>query len=165
MSAKETMLHLVCGKIAAGKSTLVARLGERPGTLVVAEDHWLARLYPDEQTCLADYVRNATRLRSAISPHLIDLLRAGMSVVLDFPANTLANRTWMRTLFETAGVEHTLHYLDVPDDVCKARLRERNARGEHDFTVTDEQFDLFTSYFVEPRPEEGFNLIVYRSGA
>lgn len=165
MSTKEAMLHLVCGKIAAGKSTLVARLGECPGTLVVAEDHWLARLYPNEQTCLADYVRNATRLKSAMGPHLIDLLRAGLSVVLDFPANTLANRTWMRSLFEAAGARHTLHYLDVPDAVCKARLRERNARGEHDFTVTDEQFDLFTSYFVEPRPEEGFNLIVHRPSA
>lgn len=100
-----------------------------------------------------------------MGPHLIDLLRAGMSVVLDFPANTLGNRTWMRTLFEMAGAKHTLHYLDVPDDVCKARLRERNMRGEHDFTVTDEQFDLFTSYFVEPSPEEDFNLIVYRPRA
>lgn len=162
MSAPLATLHLVCGKIAAGKSTLTARLGQEPGTLVVAEDHWLARLYPGEQTCLADYARNAARLRDAMEPHIVALLRLGISVVLDFPANTIASRAWMRTLFEAAGVAHQLHVGDVPDAVCKARLRRRNAEGTHDFTVTEADFDLFSRYFVPPAPEEGFTLVVHR---
>jgi len=162
MPAQEPVLHLVCGKIAAGKSTLTASLGAHPGTIVVAEDRWLARLYPDEQTCLADYARHSARLRSVMGPHVVDLLRAGLSVVLDFPANTVANRDWMRTLFEDAGVAHRLHYLDVADDVCKARLRARNASGAHDFTVTDAQFELFTQYFAAPTPDEGFDVILHR---
>ncbi|MCJ2092840.1 MULTISPECIES: AAA family ATPase [unclassified Methylobacterium] len=162
MPAQEPVLHLVCGKIAAGKSTLTAGLGAHPGTIVVAEDRWLARLYPDAQTGLADYVRHSARLRSVMGPHVVDLLRAGLSVVLDFPANTLASRAWMRTLFEEAGVAHRLHSLDVSDDVCKARLRARNASGTHDFTVTDAEFELFTQYFVAPTPEEGFNVILHR---
>ena len=162
MATHVATLHLVCGKIAAGKSTLTAHLAQNPGTLVVAEDHWLARLYPGEQTCLADYARNAARLRDAMGPHIVALLRLGISVVLDFPANTVASRAWMRTLFEAAGVAHQLHVLDVPDGICKDRLRRRNAEGTHDFTVTDVDFDLFTRYFVPPAPEEGFNLIVHR---
>ena len=31
----------------------------------------------------------------------------------------------------SAGAAHRLHFLDVPDDVCKARLRQRNAAGTH----------------------------------
>ncbi|CCE00119.1 ATP-binding protein [Bradyrhizobium sp. STM 3809] len=162
MSPSQPMLHLVCGKIAAGKSTLVAELGRRPATVVVAEDDWLAQLYPGEQASLADYVRNSSRLRAVMGPHVVALLRAGVSVVLDFPANTLASRGWMRGLFEAAGVPHRLHHLDVPDAVCKARLRARNAAGEHAFNVTDEEFDLFTSYFVAPTPEEGFDVVVHR---
>ena len=162
MSSHEPTLHLVCGKIAAGKSTLVTRLGQLPGTVVVREDAWLARLYPGEQNSLADYVRNSTRLRSAMAPHLIDLLRSGLSVVLDFPANTPASRAWMRTLFEGAGCAHRLHFLDVPDDVCKARLRRRNASGEHEFTVSDEEFDLFTSHFVPPSADEAFEVVLHR---
>jgi predicted kinase len=158
----EPTLHLICGKIAAGKSTLTARLGALPDTIVVSEDEWLARLYPGEQNSLADYVRNAGRLRSAMAPHLVALLRAGTSLVLDFPANTPASRAWMRTLFEEAGVAHQLHHLDVPDEICKARLRERNASGKHQFTVTDEQFDLFTSHFSAPEAHESFNVIVHR---
>jgi predicted kinase len=162
MSMAPATLHLVYGKIAAGKSTLTARLGQEPGTLVVAEDHWLARLYPGAQTCLDDYARNAARLRDAMGPHIVSLLRLGVSVVLDFPANTVASRSWMRTLFEAAGVAHTLHVLDVPDAVCKARLRQRNAEGTHAFTVTEAEFDLFARYIVPPAPEEGFELVVHR---
>jgi predicted kinase len=161
MSPNKPTLHLVCGKIAAGKSTLVTELGRLPSTVVVREDHWLARLYPGEQNSLADYVRNSTRLRSAIAPHLVDLLRSGLSIVLDFPANTPSSRAWMRTLFEGAGCAHRLHYLDVADEVCKARVRRRNESGEHEFTVSDDDFELFTSHFVPPSANEGFEVVLH----
>ena len=90
--------------------------------------------------------------------HIVQVLRQGVSVVLDFPANTPASRQWMRGLFERAGVGHRLHFLDVPDDVCKARLRARNAAGTHAFNASDAEFDLFTSYFVPPSPAEGFRI-------
>ncbi|TCU11232.1 AAA family ATPase [Rhizobium sullae] len=162
MFSHETTLHFLCGKIASGKSTLSTELGAGPSTIVVREDHWLARLYPGEQKTLADYVRNSTRLRDAMAGLLVDLLRTGLSVVLDFPGNTPSQRAWMRTLFVEAGCAHRLHYLDVPDEVCKARLHGRNTSGKHEFSVSDEDFDLFTSYFVPPSPDEAFNLLVHR---
>jgi predicted kinase len=155
----EPTLHLVCGKIASGKSTLVSEFGRAPGTVVVREDFWLARLYPGEQNSLADYVRHSTRLRSAMAPLLVDMLRSGLSVALDFPANTPGSRAWMRTLFEGAGCAHRLHYLETPDDLCKARLRRRNESGEHEFLVSEEDFDLFTSRFVPPAADEAFEIV------
>ena len=149
-------LHMICGKIAAGKSTLAARLAARPGTIRISEDAWLACLYKDEQKTLEDYVRNSRRLREAMGDHVVALLEAGLSVVLDFPANTPASRQWMRSLFERAGADHRLHFLDVPDEVCKARLRARNAVGTHAFNASDAEFDLFTRYFVPPSADEGF---------
>ncbi len=149
-------LHMICGKIAAGKSTLAARLAERPGTIRISEDAWLACLYRDEQKTIEDYVRNSRRLREVMGDHVVALLKAGLSVVLDFPANTPASRQWMRSLFERADADHRLHFLDVPDEVCKARLRARNAAGTHAFNASDAEFDLFTSYFVPPSAEEGF---------
>lgn len=162
MSSNEPTLHFLCGKIAAGKTTLSNELGEGGNTVVVREDHWLARLYPGEQNTLADYVRNSTRLRAAMTGLLVDLLRTGMSVVLDFPGNTPNQRAWMRSLFEEAGCAHRLHYLDVPNEVCKARLHQRNMSGLHEFEVSDEEFDLFTSHFVPPSADEAFNVVVHR---
>ena len=43
-----TTLFLLCGKIAAGKSTLARRLAERPATLLIAMDHWMSLLFPIE---------------------------------------------------------------------------------------------------------------------
>ncbi|WP_136659320.1 ATP-binding protein [Nitratireductor sp. XY-223] len=153
------VLHLLCGKIASGKSTLTRKLGDAPRTVVISEDVWLAALFSDEMTSVSDYVRCSAKLRDAIGPHVVSVLKAGTSVVLDFPANTVANRAWMRGIFETADVPHQLHYLDVPDDVCKARLHERNRGGEHAFAVTEAQFLRITQHFAAPTAEEGFNVV------
>ena len=161
MSEEETTLHLLVGKICAGKSTLAAALGRAPRTVVVSEDAWLSALFGDEMQTVADYVRCAAKLRAAMEPHLIALLRVGLSVVLDFPANTPATRGWMRGLFETAGCAHRLHFLDVTDDICKLRLQQRNAEGTHAFTVSEEEFDRISSHFVAPSDDEGFEILVY----
>lgn len=152
-------LYLLCGKIASGKSTLSAALAAQSGGVTIAEDAWLAQLYADELNSVADYVRCAAKLRNALKPHVISLLRAGVSVVLDFPANTLSNREWMMSLIVESGAEHQLHYLKAEDELCKSRLRARNAAGQHDFAASDAQFELITRYFVEPRDEEGFNIV------
>jgi predicted kinase len=53
-----------------------------------------------------------------------------------------------------------LHWLDVPDEVCRERLHRRNAEGTHDFAgVSDVQFDLITSRFEPPAPEEGLEVV------
>lgn len=154
-------LHLLCGKIASGKSTLATALAAQPGHIKISEDRWLATLYAGEMTSVADYVRCAEKLRQAMGPHVVALLQAGVSVVLDFPANTLANRQWMRSLITASGAAHRLHFIDVSDEICKARLHARNAEGDHDFAATDAQFELITRHFVPPDEQEGFTLIRY----
>ena len=158
-------LYLLCGKVAAGKSALAQRLATRPGTLLISEDHWTSHLYADDLKTMDDYGRYSARLRAAMGPHIIDILRQGLSIVLDSPANTVRNRNWMRSLIDQAGVAHELHVLDVPDTICKQRLRERNAGGKHPFQVSEEEYDLIASYFVPPEPSEGFNVIVHTVAA
>ena len=154
-----SVLHMGCGKIGAGKSTLAKQLAAVPHTVVICEDDWLAQLYPDELRGLEDYARSARRLRAAMAGHIEDLLKAGISVVLDFPSNTVATRLWVRQIFEKAGASHQLHFLDISDEVCKSRLRARNLSGEHPFETTDAQFDQITSYFEAPTQVEAFNVI------
>lgn len=158
MSPDTPTLHLMCGLPASGKSTLSATLGAQPRTIVIAEDDWLAPLFGDQMSTLADYVRCAAKLRAVMAPHVAALLQAGTHVVLDFPANTPQTRVWMRDLIAQTGAAHVLHLLDVPPEVCKARLRARNASGEHAFAATDEQFDRIAALFVPPSVDEGFSI-------
>lgn len=158
-AADGATLHLLCGKIGAGKSTLSQQLAAKPGRVLISEDAWLATLHPGEIHSIADYLQRAAALRSVLTDHLRALLQAGVSVVLDFPFNTPATRAWAREVFLPMGAAHQLHFLDVADEVCKARLRARNARGEHPFQASDEEFEQITRHFVAPAREEGFVVI------
>ncbi|WP_409350647.1 AAA family ATPase [Variovorax sp. Sphag1AA] len=100
-------------------------------------------------------------MRGAMAGHIEALLTAGTSVVLDFPSNTIATRAWARGIFEGVAATHRLHFLDVPDEVCKARLRARNLSGEHPFETTDAEFDQITGHFVPPTADEGFNVVFH----
>jgi predicted kinase len=152
---------MICGKVAAGKSTLAARLAKSPATILISEDHWTSRLFKDELKTVADYARYSRRLRDAMGPHVVTLLTAGFSVVLDFPANAPAQRKWMCGLFEEAGAAHRLHFLDASNEVCLERLHQRNAAGSHEFAVSDAEFEEITRYFVPPADAEGFEVTVY----
>ena len=162
MTTPRPTLHLLCGKIGAGKSTLAGQLAARPATVLISEDHFNATLFPDELKTIDDYTRYSARVRAAMGPHVVALLKAGLSVVLDFQANTLVSRRWMRTLIDDAAAAHELHFLDIPDETCLRRLRARNAAGEHPYQVRDADYALFTRYFAPPTPEEGFNIVVHR---
>ncbi|QDZ08238.1 ATP-binding protein [Sphingomonas panacisoli] len=154
-------LHVLTGKIAAGKSTRARALVEEAGGMVLSEDAWLSTLYPGEIADLADYRRSSERLRAAIAPLIVEMVRRGQAVILDFPANTVASRAWMKALADDAGVTATLHFLDPPDDECRARMHARNASGEHPYHVDDATFDQFTAHFVAPTDVEGFAIIRY----
>ena len=155
-------LHLLCGKIASGKSTLAKTLVAEHAAILLSEDTWLAQLYPGEILSIADYLRCAQRIRGVLGPLVINLLESGVNVVLDFPANTLANREWLLGLALAAKVPHRLHYLELDDATCRARLHARNARGDHDFAATDAEFDLITRHFCVPSEAEGLVIEVHR---
>lgn len=163
MSNTSPTLHLLCGKIASGKSTLTAQLGSLDGTIVIAEDDWLSALYSEEMSSMSDYVRCTSKLRRVIGPHIASLLNAGISVVLDFQANTIEARNWMRGILDQTNASHKLHMLDVPDEVCIARLHARNAQGDHPFTATEEQFRQISKHFIAPSPDEGFNIVLHKA--
>jgi predicted kinase len=157
-------LHMLCGKIAAGKSTLAASLASAPGTVLIAEDDWLNALFADELVSLPDYVRCSSKLRGIMGPHAAAMLNAGVSIVLDFPANTVEQRRWMRGILEKTTASHLLHLLDVPEEICLARLRDRNRQGEHAFSVTEAQFHQFSSHFAAPSAGEGWNIVKHENG-
>ncbi|WP_327440592.1 ATP-binding protein [Pseudomonas donghuensis] len=156
------VLHLMSGKIASGKSTLAKSLAAERSAILLSEDHWLSRLYPDQIKSVTDYVRLARQMREVLGPLVIDVLKAGATVVLDFPANTPQDRQWLRDLADAAEVSHCVHYIEVDDDTCRDRLHLRNNRAEHEFAATDAEFDLITSYFRAPDEGEGLQIEVHR---
>ena len=84
----------------------------------------------------------------------------GISVVLDFPGNTKAQRAWFRRLFEGANAEHELHFVDASDALCKRQLKDRTKDLPPGTAWTrDADFEAITVYFQPPSEDEGFNVV------
>ena len=151
-------LHFVFGKPGAGKTTDARKLAASlPGVLFV-EDEWLAALY-EPITTLERYMECSRRVRAVIAPLATQLLRLGDDVVFDFAANTRRHRAWVRSIFEAAGADHLLHVLDVTDEECKARVRERNVTkpaGLYYGEVGEALVDAVIQHIEPPDPSEGF---------
>ena len=160
MSESRATLYFMCGKMAAGKSTLSKELARVRSAVLLNQDDWLVALYPGEILNIADYVRCSGKLRDALTPLIVDLLTRGTSVVLDHPGNTRKQRQWFRNLFERANVPHELHFIDAADDTCKRQMKRRSAAlPAGSAWTTDAEFDAITAYFQAPEDDENFNVI------
>jgi predicted kinase len=159
MSSPAKLIFL-CGKMAAGKSTLARQLAERENAILLVQDDFLDALFPGEITDIPGFVTCSSRLKNALEPHVCALLARGISVVLDFPGNTRAQRAWFRGMFERASVAHELHFVDASDALCKRQLEDRSKDLPPGTPwTTDGEFEAITVYFQPPSPDEGFNVV------
>lgn len=155
-------LHFMCGKMASGKSTLAKELAVKYDAILFCEDDILKTLYPNEINTISKYVMYSKRLKVMLKGHIVEMLKQGNNIVLDFPANTKEQRRWFRGVFEEAWVKHTLHLIDKDDDICKRQLsyRSKDLPKGLPFT-TEKEFNMITAYFEEPHESEKFNIARY----
>lgn len=161
---KSGTLYFLCGKMAAGKSTLAKELAARGDAILFSEDEFLATLFPGEIVDVPTYITRSRRLREALAEHIQTLLSRGIDVVLDFPANTRGQRAWFRSLISASAAPHELHFIDATDDLCKAQLRIRSAPNAGEAWTSDAEFDAVTAYFEPPSADEGFVVISHARG-
>lgn len=157
--SQPAVLYFLCGKMGAGKTTLAGSLALANAAILLSEDTLLRELYPNEIVDIGAYVSYSGRLKRALSDTICWLLRDGVSVVLDFPGNTLGQRTWFRELLVASQVDHELHFVDAPDHLCKSQLKERNLNESGDPLQDEATFEALAAYFVPPTLEEGFTVV------
>jgi predicted kinase len=155
------VLHFICGRLASGKTTLARTICEREQAVFFCEDLWLTKL-SNGIASFEDYLKWSRRCRSVMSPLIVEILKSGTSVVLDFAGNTARERNWVRSLFEEAGSQHILYFLSASEEVCLARLKQRNdtkPEGLYFASTTEAEFAAIAKYFQPPEETEGFNVI------
>ncbi len=158
-------LIFLCGKMAAGKSTLARDLAQRENAILLVQDEFLDELFPGEITDIPAFLKCSSRLKDALAQHICALLSKGISVVLDFPANTKSQRAWFRRIFERARVGHELHFVDASDCLCKRQLKDRSKHLPPGSPWTTEaEFEAITTYFQPPAEDEEFNVVRHKRG-
>ena len=160
------MIHLICGPIGAGKTTVAHIVSEKCGAIRFSEDEWLNRLFvPDAPEGLLDQpiediaswaVEKYQRCRGQIWKICDQLLAQDLSVVLDGAAANKEQRDLIRKKAQQHGVDFQLHYVTAEVETRRKRIVERNAEKGKTFSleVTPEMFDKMEVFFEAPSVEE-----------
>ena len=118
----EAGLILTCGLPGAGKTTLAAQLAVERKAVRLTKDEWLWALgsTPWDEPTREKVEQQLWRLAQ-------EILRLGLSVVLDFGLWAPIERDEMRGAARGLGVRIELHYLDVPTEELWRRIEARNS--------------------------------------
>jgi len=156
-------LHLMCGMVGAGKTTLAKQLEADTGAVRLSPDEWIARLManPNERA-------EADRLRDTVEAlqweSALALLAAGGDVILENGFWGRGEREDRRDAAQKLGAQVYLHFLDPPENELWRRLVKRNATVTTGaYRVTREELHEWIGWFQKPGPEERATFDVYRA--
>ena len=146
----DARLILTCGLPGAGKTTVARQLAADRGAVRLTKDEWLWALgsTPWDPSTNEKVEGELWRLAR-------DILRLGLSVVLDFGLWARTERDEMRIAARQLGVGVELHYLDVPVDELWRRIEARNSGATwHDRPIGRADLDGWAGAFQAPDAAE-----------
>jgi predicted kinase len=156
-------VHLLCGLVCAGKTTLAKQLAVEFRAIRFSRDEWMLRLYGLRHDD-TEYVAALTPCTLLIWDVAIDALRLGQSVIMDWNHWNPERRSESRDRARTAGFDTVLHHLDVPLEVAVTRARQRLAAAPADSHAIDEAgVRHFATIFQPPTAGEQLTIITHRT--
>lgn len=147
-------LTLICGLPGAGKTTLAKQLEQSQPGLRLCPDEWITPILADPSD-----QQELDRLRDPIEALQWDVasraLELGLNVILEWGFWSIRERERFRQEALAIGAQVDLHYPEVERDKLWQRLSRRNANlPPGTFLVTEEQLDLWLSWFEPPTAAE-----------
>jgi predicted kinase len=153
-------IHLLLGPVGAGKSTFARSLCAEQRAIRLVLDDWMARLYgADERPTtgrIAWYLERRDRCLAQIWEVADNLVALGTSVVLEIGLIRRDERASFYRRVDDVGHALTVHLLDAPRDLRRARVLRRNEEQGETFAqvVPLEFFELASDMWEPPDDEE-----------
>jgi predicted kinase len=141
------VIHLVFGRVGAGKTTYARRLAVDEDLVFFCLDEWMAALYtmdapkPLTLDWMLPRVERAEKLIWSVTQQIS---ATGGDVILELGFFTRAQRDRIRAWID--GDPTQVHVVDAPVQVRRERVRVRN-RANPAIEVDDATFDWAESYF------------------
>lgn len=117
---------VLCGKIASGKTTYGKKLEAEENAVTLSFDDLMLELYDG---CLGDkHDETAARITRYFYKLADQLLEKGHTVLFDYGHWTRRERESVLGYFQEKGIPAELHFLNPPEEIRLARLKDRNDR-------------------------------------
>lgn len=153
-------VYLICGNTASGKSTYSIQFSEEINAIHFSIDPWMQTLYgPDYNPETHDFdwlLERTERVKSQMRKIAEPIIRSGISIVLEIGFGDFDSRAYYRNWAKSIGADVCIHYLDIPVEERRRRVRKRNEEKGPTFAfeVTDEMFDYVEGMFSPPDEDE-----------
>lgn len=149
-------VYLICGKICCGKSTYAKQLQADNRAVILSVDEIMLAifgLYAGEK-----HDEYAERVRNYLFEKSLEFIKADVNVIFDWGFWTNAGRYEAKEFYKNRNIECELHYIDIGNDIWKARINQRN-RSVHAgetiaYIVDDNLARKFETIFEQPAQEE-----------
>ena len=149
-------VHLICGKICSGKSTLAKTLAKEKNAVILSCDEVTWALFDNDLGEKHDEMTG--RIRAYLLQKTDEIIRTGTDVILDWGFWTASYRREIREHFAAAGIEARWHHATVTPEEWERRIEKRNAAvlaGEsHDYFVDEGLRAKLEQLFEEPAENE-----------
>lgn len=155
MDKNKTKLHLVCGFVGSGKTTLAKKLEKQHQAIRYSSDEWMIELFNFNGDFGKKYRDSKKRCKEFIWKLAEKNLLSKQDVVLDFGFWSKKERVLFFKRAKRLGVEPILYFLDVPVEELKRRIIARNKKlDKKTFKITSKWFNKWLPLFEAPKPSE-----------
>ncbi len=159
------MIHLIVGNTGSGKTTYGLHLKKKIGGVIFSIDQWNKTLFLMDKTesdGLTWFLERIERAETIITNLILQLNDAGVDAILDLGLSKKSHRDKFRAFAEANQIECRLHFLDIPKEVRRQRIIQRNLdKGEtFEFKVSEVDFEFMETWFETPTAEELSNAVI-----
>jgi predicted kinase len=140
-------LSIICGLPGAGKTTRAIAIAKATGAVRLCPDEWLVAM----GISLVDYPMRF-RLQDHMILHGETLLRAGVSVIVEFGSWSRYERETIRQIAIHTDSATELHFVDAPLAELARRVRERG--GPDAQRLLEDVLLKFPEKFERPTTDE-----------
>jgi len=152
----KTKVYMLCGLPCSGKSTHASVL-QQQGAIKLSIDEKVQSLfgeygvdYPEDK-----YPEKEKVAKVRIQEELVELIRNGTEVILDFGFWKKADRDIYKNLIVQSGGEWELLYFKTSMEEINRRIEMRNKEsGPNALTITPEMMNDFVEIFEKPANED-----------